>query len=227
MAKSLESILYLLISTFINLIIFTFLAYMLILKIDLKNITPPINLYLQTSQVEELKVSRERLIESRPKEGKLGGQKGKGLKESIPLVVDRKSGDVPVLSKKETEEDVSILSSIEEKVRGKREEQDVGRKEIGELSAVVSQGGVGFSGGGGRGIAYAPPMPKLFSEEPPSTVKVRVWVDKYGSITRVEIVQRSGVPEIDQKIVEFVRRIRFEPIREDVVQTGILTFRFR
>jgi len=43
----------------------------------------------------------------------------------------------------------------------------------------------------------------------------------------VEIIKRSGVPEVDQAIVGFVRGIRFEPIKDNIIQTGVMTFRFK
>jgi len=59
------------------------------------------------------------------------------------------------------------------------------------------------------------------------TLKIKVWVEPTGEISRLEVLQRSGVPEIDEKLIQFVKRIKFEPIRENVLQTGIIIFRFK
>ncbi|MEZ0360910.1 MAG: energy transducer TonB [Hydrogenobacter sp.] len=226
-----EDIFYWLISTFINLVLFTFLSYLLLLKIDIKEEMPPINIFLETPPqiTQEVKFSKGRHTYIKPKEGKHTLAKGKGSANLTPMVIERKEGDLAMPSGRETQEDVSILSNIEEKVRGRKQTQEEGTpvKEIGEVSAVISKGSVGFGGGAGRGILYAPPLPKLISEELPSILRIKVWVEPSGEVSRVQIIQRSGVPEIDQKLLEFVRRIKFEPIKEGILQTGILTFRFK
>ncbi|MGC8852360.1 MAG: energy transducer TonB family protein [Hydrogenobacter sp.] len=226
-----EDIFYWLISLFVNLIIFTFLSYLLLLRINLKEETPPLNVSLETPKqiTQEVKFSKGSQAYQKPKEGKHTLAKGKNTVNTTPMVVSKDKKDVPLPSGRETQEDVSILSQIEQKVKGRKEIQEEGTKtkEIGEVSAVVSKGGVGFAGGSGRGILYAPPLPKLVSEELPSTLKVRVWVEPSGEVSRIEVLQRSGVPEIDQKMVEFVKRIKFEPIKENILQTGVLIFKFK
>ncbi|MDW8096341.1 MAG: energy transducer TonB, partial [Aquificaceae bacterium] len=62
---------------------------------------------------------------------------------------------------------------------------------------------------------------------PLSVFKVRIWVEPSGVVSKVQIVQRSGSPQVDQRMVEFVRNIKFEPIKENIVQTGVITFRFK
>ncbi|WP_340690099.1 energy transducer TonB [Hydrogenobacter thermophilus] len=226
-----EDLFYWLISTFVNLVLFTFLSYLLLLKINIKEEMPPLNVSLETPKevLQEVKFSKGRHMYIKPKEGKHTLAKGKGSASLTPMVMERKEGDAALPSGKETQEDVSILSSVEEKVKGRKETQEEGvpAKEVGEVSAVISKGSVGFGGGAGRGILYVPPLPKLVSEELPSTLRIRVWVEPSGEVSRVQILQRSGVPEVDERLAQFVRRIKFEPIKENVVQTGILTFRFK
>jgi protein TonB len=226
-----EELFYWLISLFVNLLIFSFLSYLFLLKINIKEETPPLNVSLEVPKqaTQEVKFSKGRHAHLEPKEGKHTLAKGKHVANTTPMVIDRKQGDVEVPSGEETQEDVSVLSQIEQKVKGRKETQEEGikTKEIGEVSAVVSKEGVGFSGGKGRGILYAPPLPRLISEELPSTLKIKVWVEPTGEISRLEVLQRSGVPEIDEKLIQFVKRIKFEPIRENVLQTGIIIFRFK
>ncbi|SNZ13043.1 energy transducer TonB family protein [Hydrogenobacter hydrogenophilus] len=226
-----EELFYWLISLFLNLLIFTFLSYLFLLRINIKEETPPLNVSFETPKqiTQEVKFSKGRQAYQKPKEGKHTLAKGRNTANITPMIINRDQGDIALPSGRETQEDVSVLSQIEQKVKGRKETQEEGTrtKEIGEVSAVISKGGVGFAGGGGRGILYAPPLPKLVSEELPSTLKIKVWVEPSGEVSRFEVLQRSGVPEIDQKLIEFVKRIKFEPIRENILQTGVLIFRFK
>ncbi|MFN3814146.1 MAG: energy transducer TonB, partial [Aquificaceae bacterium] len=224
-----EDIFYWLVSALINLFVFTFLAYILLLKVDVKIESSPINLFIENPAVEKVKFSRAKGMEIKPKLGKHTIEKGKEGASTTPMVLERREGDVSLPAGKTTQEDVSILSEIERRVKGRKDSQEEGTptKNIGEVSAVISNGSVGFGGGSGRGILYVPALPKFAAEELPSTLRVRVWVEPSGIVSRVEILQRSGVPQIDERLVEFVRRIKFEPIKENLIQTGILIFRFK
>ena len=78
-----------------------------------------------------------------------------------------------------------------------------------------------------RKILYIPPFPKLRATELPSTFQAKLWVEPSGRVSKVEVLRRSGVPEIDSALVQFLRSIRFEPIEGNIIQTGIITFRFK
>ncbi|MCS7285446.1 MAG: energy transducer TonB, partial [Hydrogenobacter thermophilus] len=118
-----EDLFYWLISTFVNLVLFTFLSYLLLLKINIKEEMPPLNVSLETPKevLQEVKFSKGRHMYIKPKEGKHTLAKGKGSASLTPMVMERKEGDAALPSGKETQEDVSILSSVEEKVKGRKE----------------------------------------------------------------------------------------------------------
>ena len=94
------------------------------------------------------------------------------------------------------------------------------------MVAVVSSSGIGLSGSG-RPAVYIPPLPKVASDEPLSVLKIRIWVEPSGVVSKAQIVQRSGSPQVDQKMLNFVKGIRFESIRDNIIQTGIISFRFK
>jgi len=98
--------------------------------------------------------------------------------------------------------------------------------ELGDMVAVVSSSGIGLSGSG-RPAVYIPPLPKVASDEPLSVLKIRIWVEPSGVVSKAQIVQRSGSPQVDQKMLNFVKGIRFESIRDNIIQTGIISFRFK
>jgi protein TonB len=147
---------------------------------------------------------------------------------SLPPV-ETKSGDVPIAPQETAEE--SILSEIERKVKNQKAEITQGKPNVsesfGELSGVVSGSGVDLAKSATRKILYIPPFPKLRATELPSTFQAKLWVEPSGRVSKVEVLKRSGVPEIDSALVQFLRSIKFEPIEGNIIQTGIITFRFK
>ena len=218
----LEKGLYFLTALVINLILFTLLsAYLLLARLSYE-VNKPITLLLK-------EIPREEKVAFEKRGQRVGGikenlKKDKGDKPvpSLPPVAT-KSGDVPIASKETTEE--SILSEIEKKVKNQKAEITQGKPNVsesfGELSGVVSGSGVGFTKSATRKILYIPPFPQLRATELPSTFQAKLWVEPSGRVSKVEVLKRSGVPEIDSALVQFLRSIKFEPIEGNIIQTGI------
>ncbi len=230
----LEKGLYFLIALVINLILFTLLsAYLLFTKLS-HEVNKPITLLLEETPFSK-EIPREEKVIFEKRTQRAGGIKERleKAKEGKPVPslppVETKSGDVPVASKETTEE--SILSEIERKVKSQRAEATQGKPTVsesfGELSGVVSGSGVDLARGATRKILYIPPFPQLRAAELPSTFQAKLWVEPSGRVAKVEVLKRSGVPEIDSALVQFLRSIKFEPIEGNIIQTGIITFRFR
>lgn len=224
-----EKALYLGISSLLNLIVFTLLSMYLFVSVNLIQPHKPLQVMLEESpKHKEVEFSRGRAeTVQKTKTGEGFIKRGKDVVSSSPANVKIRAGDVQVPAGV-PEDGPSLLEEIERKIRGKEKQAEEGLKgkNLGDITAVVSSGGVGISGSG-RATLYVPPFPKLVSDEPLSPIRVRVWVEPSGIVSRVEVLQKSGSPQVDAKILDFVKRIRFEPIREDVVQTGVITFRFR
>ncbi len=228
--EKLENSLYWGVSLVLNLIIFTLLSLYLSVRIEVKNPTKPMEVYLQEMpEIKEVKLASGRGTPNlRQQTGEGIVRKDRHLVSSSPMEVSRSTGDLQVPAGRPKEEP-SLLQEIEQRVRGREreiEKEGVRSADIGDITAIVSPGGVGLSGGG-RATVYIPPFPKISSDEPLSPLRVRIWIDPSGVVSRVQIIQKSGSPQVDQKMVEFVRGIRFEAIRENVVQTGVITFRFK
>lgn len=230
----LEKGLYFLIALVINLILFTLLSsYLLFTRLSYE-VSRPITLLLEERPLlKEIPREEKAIFEKRTQ--RAGGIKEKLEKAkegkpvpSLPPVVT-KSGDVPVASKETAEE--SILSEIERKVKSQKAEATQGKptfsESFGEISGVVSGSGVDLAKGATRKILYIPPFPQLRATELPSTFQAKLWVEPSGRVAKVEVLKRSGVPEIDSALVQFLRSIRFEPIEGNIIQTGIITFRFK
>ncbi|MCS6998527.1 MAG: energy transducer TonB [Aquificaceae bacterium] len=227
--EKIESLLHLGISLILNLLLFTLLSLYLSVKVNGYNPTP-LEVYLQeTPQVEEVTFTKgSEQTPQKPKEGQALVRKGLDKGETSPLKVERKVGDVQVPAGIPKEEP-SLLREIEQRIKGKeREVEREGTKagELGDMVAILSPEGLGLSGSG-RATLHTPPIPRIVSDEPLSPIKVRIWVEPSGFVSKAQIVQKSGSPQVDQKMLEFVKGIRFEPIKENVVQTGVITFRFK
>ncbi len=228
--EKLENSLYWGVSLVLNLIIFTLLSLYLSVRIEVKNPTKPMEVYLQEMpEIKEVKLASGKgtpNLKQQTGEGIV--RKDRHFVSSSPMEVSRSTGDIQVPVGRPKEEP-SLLREIEQRVRGRErevEKEGVRSADIGDITAVVSPEGVGLSGGG-RATVYIPPFPKISSDEPLSPLRVRIWIDPSGVVSRVQIIQKSGSSQVDQKMVEFVRGIRFEAIRENVVQTGVITFRFK
>ena len=230
----LEKGLYFLTALVINLILFTLLSTYLLFTKHSYEVSRPITLLLEETPLLK-EVPREEKVIFEKRTQRAGGtkeklEKAKGGKPapSLPPVAT-KSGDVPVASKETAE--TSLLSEIERKVKSQKAEATQGKptvsKSFGELSGVVSGSGVDLAKSTTRRILYIPPFPQLRATELPSTFQAKLWVEPSGRVSKVEVLKRSGVPEIDSALVQFLRSIKFEPIEGNIIQTGIITFRFK
>jgi protein TonB len=224
----LEKGLYFLTALVINLILFTLLsAYLLFARLS-HEVNRPITLLLEEIPREEKVIFEKRTKRVGGTKENLKKDKGGKPAPSLPPV-ETKSGDVPIAPQETAEE--SILSEIEKKVKNQKAEITQGKPNVsesfGELSGVVSGSGVGFTKSATRKLLYVPPFPKLRATELPSTFQAKLWVEPSGSVSKVEVLKRSGVPEIDSALVQFLRSIKFEPIEGNIIQTGIITFRFK
>jgi protein TonB len=224
----LEKGLYFLTALVINIILFTLLsAYLLFARLSYE-VNKPITLLLEEIPREEKVIFEKRTQRAGGTKEKLERDKGGKPVPSLPPVAT-KSGDVPITPKETTEE--SILSEIEKKVKNQKAEITQGKpnvsESLGELSGVVSRSGVDLTKSATRKILYIPPFPKLRATELPSTFQAKLWVEPSGRVSRVEVLKRSGVPEIDSALVQLLRGIKFEPIEGNIIQTGIITFRFK
>ena len=224
----LEKGLYFLTALVINLILFTLLStYLLFARLS-HEVNKPITLLLEEMPREEKVIFEKRTQRVGGPKEKPGRDKGGKPVPSLPPVATKR-GDVPIASKETSE--TSILSEIERKVKSQKAEATQDKPTVsesfGELSGVVSGSGVDLAKGATRKILYIPPFPKLSTTELPSTFQAKLWVEPSGKVAKVEVLKRSGVPEIDSALVQLLKGVKFEPIEGNIIQTGIITFRFK
>lgn len=218
--SSLERTLYFLISLLINLTLFN-LLYFFIVNIPNQNIEslPPLKVKIQEfpekSSTEKTTKKSEELKSSQ-------SNRSRSTYTTIPI---GKEGKIPVKARKRQMEEVSLLQEIKNKALKRLEERKKFAKEVGEISAIVSNKKVMIRVGS-RKLVYVPPAPTFKVKEFPSSVKVKIWVDPSGKVIKAIITQRSGIAEIDNGLLKFVKKLKFEPIEIGEIQEGIITFTF-
>lgn len=227
--ERIETILQVIISVVINLILFTLLSLYLLVRTDGAPANP-IKVYLEDiPEVEEVEYAKgnQRLKPEVEKDKPLA-QKGEEKKEASPVEVERKTGDIQVPAGKPQEEP-SILKEIEQSIKVREkvvESKSTKSDELKEMVFAITSEGISLTKSQ-RATRYIPPLPEITSDEPLNLLRVRIWIEPSGVVSRVQILQRSGSPQVDQKMVEFIRNIRFEPLKENILQTGVIIFRFK
>lgn len=230
MLKSIgEELLFWTASILINLILFTFLTTVFIVKVKEVPEIYPLKVEIKEIAVKKKPKKPKSVVRAESRAKKTVSKKAEGVSKkrrvgagvSAPL----KKGDVKVPVQKE--EDVSVLAELEKKIesRLRKREKDT-KKEVGTLSAVVTGKEVRIKGGT-RKIVYTPPAPELITTEFPSRVRVRIWVSPDGKVIRALLLQRSGNVNIDSILLAYVRGIRFEKVEDQEVQVGEISFSFR
>jgi len=84
-------------------------------------------------------------------------------------------------------------------------------------------------GEGGRKIErqVEPPYPEWAQRQGiTGAVEVKCWVLLSGEVRNVEISQSSGWPRLDEHASQSLMMWKFEPIKEKIIQWGIVPFRF-
>ena len=104
--------------------------------------------------------------------------------------------------------------------------------QVGEGEGVGEGRGRGIRGPlgeGGRKIErqVEPPYPEWAQRQGiTGVVEVKCWVLLSGEVRNVEVCQSSGWPKLDEHASQYLMMWKFEPIKEEIIQWGIVPFRF-
>ncbi len=220
-----ENSLYLLISLLLNLVMIKVLyLYLFSVSTPVREFYPILKVQIQEVRPAAPQVKKHPKKEKPSVSSRVSSPRKKKVQKAASVSQPHEKGDVPV-KKEEKEQEVSILSELEKKILKRVEERQKARKEVGEISALVKEKSVEIKVGS-RKLVSIPKAPVFKVKEFPSSVRVRIWVSPDGRVIRAVIVQRSGVAEIDNELLKFVRKLRFERIEVDEVQVGTVVFRF-
>ncbi|RUM28821.1 MAG: hypothetical protein DSY32_03885 [Aquifex sp.] len=208
---SAENFLYFAISVLVNLVFLKILYLYLFLPI----VNPPSAFAPLSVEIKEVKVPPK-------KQGEVRKKTVKKSSKVVSLSKAPEKGNVPTEVKEEKE--VSLLPELEKKIREKlKKRREV--KQIGEISAVVSRQKVEIRLGS-RKLVHVPPPPVFHVKEYPSLVRIKIWVNPEGKVIRAIIIQRSGITEVDEGLLRFTKKLKFEPVEVPEVQEGVITFTF-
>ncbi len=225
--EAVEEVLYWGISIVINLILFSLLTTVFIVKVQEIPDIYPIKVEIREIKVEKPKRTKS-VVKAKVTAKKTVMQKTKGTvkkrKAGATLTSASEKGDVKVPLQKE--EDISLLAELEKKIESKLKKKEKVKKEVGAISAVLTGGKLRIKGGT-RKIVYIPPTPELISQEFPGAVRVRIWVSAAGDVVKALLLQRSGDVNIDNTLLSYVRAIKFEKVEDKEVQIGEITFSFQ
>ncbi len=190
---------YLALSFFINLILFFLYSYWVgsALQNSFKETyryLPPLEISVKTERVrfEDLKEQKkaQKVVESKAK-------------------TTEKVKNSP---KKRT---VSLLSSLAEEV--KKEFKPILSKVKKRASAKVLSSGkveVNFS----RKLLYVPKIEPIVVSNPPAPAVVKVVVLPDGRVIDAVLIKKSGNALLDERLLNFSKNLRFEPINAPVIQ---------
>lgn len=79
----------------------------------------------------------------------------------------------------------------------------------------------------GRKLIFKPKPPVIKAKVPPPPIKVKLWINKDGTVSKVMLLGTTGNKKIDQLIKKYVQSWKFNEIDKDVQQWAITTIRFK
>ena len=81
----------------------------------------------------------------------------------------------------------------------------------------------------GRKVVFWPKLPGTYKGTEGGSTALKFWVDPAGSVTKVEISEKSGNPRLDTMAKDYVQQLRFEELPENVqqkIQWGEISINF-
>ncbi len=79
----------------------------------------------------------------------------------------------------------------------------------------------------GRKLIYRPEPPVIKAHIPPPPVKVKLWINKDGTVYKVQLLKTTGDKKIDRMIKDYVHSWKFNEIDKNQKQWATTTIRFR
>ena len=83
--------------------------------------------------------------------------------------------------------------------------------------------------GASRKIEFMPKPPeiKVKIPIPPKTVKVKIWIDKDGTVSKVQLLKKTGNSTLDNAIIRYVKSWKFNKIDKDEIQWTEFSVKFK
>ncbi len=190
---------YLALSFFINLLLFSLYSYWVgsALQNSFKETfryLPPLEISVKTQKVKFEDLKRQK-VEKRGLKATQSSNKG--------------------IKSRTKERKVSLLASLSEEV--KKEFRPILSKVKRKASAKISSSGkveVNFS----RKLLYIPKIEPIVVSNPPAPAVVKVVVLPDGRVIDAVLIKKSGNALLDERLLNFSKNLRFEPINVPVIQ---------
>jgi len=197
---------YLLISAIVNLILFTWLSMVLYqttkitISLAEKKLPPLAVIITEPPPVRKVAVQTQSERESALKASVQTQPSVKKAQKTKP-----KTEEKPKPSLLET-----LLPEVEKELQNE--------PRVVQTSATVKLSSQNADLGFKRKVIYAPPVEPIEVEYPPSPAVVKITVLPDGRVVSAVFVKRSGNAKVDEAILNFLKNIRFEPIKSKEVQ---------
>ncbi len=78
-----------------------------------------------------------------------------------------------------------------------------------------------------RKVVYRPAPPTVKAKVPPPAVKVKLWINPDGTVSKVQLLETTGNPKIDKKIREYILSWKFNKISSNEKQWAVTTIKFK
>jgi len=192
---------YLALSAFLNLLLFSFISYLLYntnkpLEKRLERVLTPLVVNLEIKQPQVVKASLE-------------------LKPEVKTSTAAESSKTELKKQPEkVEKKVSLLKEVFPEVKGYLERY---KKVFSTASVRIKNGGkteLNFK----RKVTYIPPIKPIKVEYPPSPAVVKIVVLPDGRVVSAVFIKRTGIAKLDRAILEFLKNVRFAPINKMQIQ---------
>lgn len=98
-----------------------------------------------------------------------------------------------------------------------------------DVSFGISLSKIGASAEGNassRSVIYKPPPPKITTSETLPSVKVKIWINPDGNVSKVELITTTGDPQINSLIISYMKKWKFNKILSNEIQWATLTIKF-
>ena len=149
--------------------------------------------------------------------------------------------DNPSLEPPETPEIVSKKPNLDKLASVDINKQSTS-KILGDLKTITpSKKGISFGQpiskydtqatgtGTSRKIEFMPKPPeiKVRIPIPPKTVKVKIWINKDGTVSKVQLLKKTGNSTLDNAIIRYVKSWKFNKIDKDEIQWTEFSVKFK
>lgn len=233
-------------SLIVHLVLFILLRLLPVKVLDF-NYNQPIEITIEETkkEIQEKKVKIEQKViheekkpkiekqtvktEEEKKEVRQNTQKAETVvKKSTSSTTEKSQGAKPSNPDmlKIDDENLKLLNQLSSSSAAAKEGGKVKSEEIsfGESLSKIDSSVNGTASS--RSVIYKPPPPKIVTSETLPAVKVKIWINPDGSVSKVELLTTTGDPQANATIISYMKRWKFNKISSNEIQWAVVTIKF-